>query len=93
MNEREIYQRTGQLPQSVNSGGQDALEFYNEFIADGGLDRRVLLKSARHASIKPEDFGGLLNQVQRPVEEGWTPSQSIPWRVFWWVLVAIITHR
>lgn len=73
---------------------EDALDFYNGFIADGDLSTRAAIeaklgtpkqlsrKILADFSIKANDQA---SQAGRPA------STHSSWRVFWWVLVAIIT--
>lgn len=73
---------------------QDALDFYNEYIEDAGYDnyqqivhelgnpRQLSHKILADYSIKAND---------EEVKQGRTASPHSNWRVFWLVLVAIIT--
>ncbi|MCH3922126.1 DUF1700 domain-containing protein [Limosilactobacillus sp.] len=95
MNEREKYisELATYLSQLTEEERQDALEFYDEFIADGNLTSRGAIEeklgTPRQLSRKIlADYSIKANT--RSAMTGRPASTHSSWRVFWWVLLAII---
>jgi uncharacterized membrane protein len=96
MNEREKYiadlaSCLGQLTEDERS---DALEFYDEYIADAGLESRQAIEdklgTPRQLSHKIlADYSIKSNNQSQEKEHVGSVHSS--WRVFWWVLAAIVT--
>ena len=96
MNERQKYinDLAVNLSQLTDEERNDALEFYDEYIADAGLDTRTAIEeklgTPRQLSHKIlADYSIKANN--EAVKDGHPASPHSSWRVFWWVLVAIIT--
>lgn len=96
MNAREQYiaDLASYLSPLTETERQDALEFYDEFIADGGLASRQAIEeklgTPRQLSRKIlADYSIKANEQSS--QDGHPASPHSSWRVFWWVLVAIIT--
>lgn len=96
MNAREKYitDLASCLSPLTEAERQDALEFYDEFIADGGLTSRQAIEeklgTPRQLSRKIlADYSIKANTES--AQHGRPASTHSSWRVFWWVLVAIIT--
>ncbi|MBB1080405.1 DUF1700 domain-containing protein [Limosilactobacillus sp. STM2_1] len=71
----------------------DALEFYDEYIADAGLNTR---KAIEEKLGTPRQLGHKILadysiKVNDKAAKKGPASAKSSWRVFWWVLVAIIT--
>jgi uncharacterized membrane protein len=94
MNEREKYitDLASYLGQLTKEERSDALEFYDEYIADAGLESRQAI----------EEKLGTPRQLSRQIladysikdndqSQGHVGSVHSSWRVFWWVLIAIVT--
>lgn len=72
----------------------DALEFYDEYIADAGLEQRSAIEAKlgtpRQLSHQIlADYSIKTNNES--TSQGHPASAHSSWRVFWWVLIAIIT--
>ena len=96
MNERQKYinDLSIYLRQLTDEERNDALEFYDEYIADAGLETRTAIEerlgTPRQLSRKIlADYSIKANNES--IKEGHPASPHSSWRVFWWVLVAIIT--
>ncbi len=96
MNERQKYinDLSIYLRQLADEERNDALEFYDEYIADAGLETRTAIEerlgTPRQLSHKIlADYSIKANNES--IKEGHPASPHSSWRVFWWVLVAIIT--
>lgn len=96
MNERQKYinDLSIYLRQLTDEERNDALEFYDEYIADAGLETRTAIEerlgTPRQLSHKIlADYS--INANNESIKEGHPASPHSSWRVFWWVLVAIIT--
>lgn len=96
MNARERYiaDLASCLSALTTAERQDALEFYDEFIADGGLTSRQAIEeklgTPRQLSRQIlADYSIRAND--QSTKDGRPASPHSSWRVFWWVLVAIIT--
>lgn len=96
MNEREKYisDLASYLSPLTTEERRDALEFYDEFIADGDLTSRQTIEARlgtpRQLSRKIlADYSIKANDQSK--ENGKPASTHSSWRVFWWVLLAIIT--
>ena len=96
MNERQKYinDLSIYLRQLTDEERNDALEFYDEYIADAGLETRTAIEerlgTPRQLSHKIlADYSIKANNES--IKEGHPASPHSSWRVFWWVLVAIIT--
>ncbi|MCC4331441.1 DUF1700 domain-containing protein [Limosilactobacillus reuteri] len=96
MNERQKYinDLSIYLRQLTDEERNDALEFYDEYIADAGLETRTAIEerlgTPRQLSHKIlDDYSIKANNES--IKEGHPASPHSSWRVFWWVLVAIIT--
>ena len=96
MNERQKYinDLSIYLRQLADEERNDALEFYDEYIADAGLETRTAIEerlgTPRQLSHKIlADYSIKANNES--TKEGHPASPHSSWRVFWWVLVAIIT--
>ena len=96
MNERQKYinDLSIYLRQLTDEERNDALEFYDEYIADAGLENRTSIEkrlgTPRQLSHKIlADYSIKANNES--LKEGHPASPHSSWRVFWWVLVAIIT--
>ena len=96
MNERQKYinDLSIYLRQLADEERNDALEFYDEYIADAGLETRTAIEerlgTPRQLSHKiSADYSIKANNES--IKEGHPASPHSSWRVFWWVLVAIIT--
>lgn len=96
MNERQKYinDLSIYLRQLTDEERNDALEFYDEYIADAGLETRTAIEerlgTPRQLSYKIlADYSIKANNES--IKEGHPASPHSSWRVFWWVLVAIIT--
>ena len=95
MNERQKYinDLSIYLRQLTDEERNDALEFYDEYIADAGLETRTAIEerlgTPRQLSHKIlADYSIKANNES--IKEGHPASPHSSWRVFWWVLVAII---
>ena len=95
MNERQKYinDLSIYLRQLADEERNDALEFYDEYIADAGLETRTAIEerlgTPRQLSHKILADYSIANNES--IKEGHPASPHSSWRVFWWVLVAIIT--
>ncbi|MCT3198419.1 DUF1700 domain-containing protein [Limosilactobacillus reuteri] len=96
MNERQKYinDLSIYLRQLTDEERNDALEFYDEYIADAGLETQTAIEerlgTPRQLSHKIlADYSIKANNES--IKEGHPASPHSSWRVFWWVLVAIIT--
>lgn len=96
MNEREKYisDLASYLSPLTTEERRDALEFYDEFIADGDLTSRQAIEARlgtpRQLSRKIlADYSIKANDQSKG--NGKPASTHSSWRVFWWVLLAIIT--
>ncbi|RMX24737.1 DUF1700 domain-containing protein [Limosilactobacillus reuteri] len=96
MNERQKYinDLSIYLRQLTDEERNDALEFYDEYIADAGLENQTAIEerlgTPRQLSHKIlADYSIKANNES--IKEGHPASPHSSWRVFWWVLVAIIT--
>lgn len=96
MNERQKYinDLSIYLRQLTDEERNDALEFYDEYIADAGLETQTAIEerlgTPRQLSHKIlADYSIKANNESS--KEGHPASPHSSWRVFWWVLVAIIT--
>ena len=96
MNERQKYinDLSIYLRQLTDEERNDALEFYDEYIADAELETRTAIEerlgTPRQLSRKIlADYSIKANNES--IKEGHPASPHSSWRVFWWVLVAIIT--
>lgn len=96
MNERQKYinDLAVRLRALTDEERNDALDFYDEYIADADLTTRAAI----------EEKLGTPKQLSRKIladysikandeltKEGKPASTQSSWRVFWWVLVAIVT--
>lgn len=96
MNDQQKYLKelTDYLSPLKDADRDDALEFYEEYLDDAGLDtitaieeklgtpRQLSYKILADYSIKDNDES---TQDRRPA------SAHSSWRTFWWILVAIVT--
>lgn len=96
MNEREKYivDLATYLKPLSDADRSDALEFYDEYIADAGLNKHQEIEdklgTPRQLSHKIlADYSIKSNEKSK--KDGQTGSAHSSWRVFWWVLIAIIT--
>lgn len=96
MNEREKYiaDLATYLNPLTKEDRDDALEFYDEYIADADLTERSLIEeklgTPRQLSHKIlADYSIKNNDESRKNRQ--TGSAHSSWNVFWWVLIAIIT--
>lgn len=96
MNARERYiaDLASHLSPLTDVECQDALEFYDEFIADGKLTSRQAIEgklgTPRQLSRQIlADYSIRAND--QSAQDGRPASTHSSWRVFWWVLIAIIT--
>ena len=96
MNERQKYisDLSIYLRQLTDEERNDALEFYDEYLADAGLETRMAIEkrlgTPRQLSHKIlADYSIKANNES--IKDGHPASAHSSWRVFWLVLVAIIT--
>lgn len=96
MNEREKYiaDLAGYLSALSAADRQDALEFYDEYIADGNLDSRAAIEkqlgSPRQLSRQIlADYSIKANTAAS--QNGRPASPHSNWRVFWLIVAAIVT--
>ena len=89
MNERQKYinDLSIYLRQLADEERNDALEFYDEYIADAGLETRTAIEERLGT---PRQLSHKI-LADESIKEGYPASPHSSWRVFWWVLVAIIT--
>ena len=89
MNERQKYinDLSIYLRQLADEERNDALEFYDEYIADAGLETRTAIEERLGT---PRQLSHI-KANNESIKEGHPASPHSSWRVFWWVLVAIIT--
>lgn len=95
MNEREKYiaDLSSCLGQLTKDERSDALEFYDEYIADAGLESRKAIEdqlgTPRQLSRKIlADYS--IKENDQSQEKAHLGSVHSSWRVFWWVLAAIV---
>lgn len=96
MNEREKYiaDLASYLSPLSAADRQDALEFYDEYIADGGLESREAIEqqlgSPRQLSRQIlADYSIKANAAAS--QDGRPASTQSSWKVFWLVVAAIVT--
>jgi uncharacterized membrane protein len=96
MNEREKYiaNLATYLKPLTDDERNDALEFYDEYIVDAGLASQAAIEeklgTPRQLSYKIlADYSIKSNEESK--KDGRPGSTHSSWRVFWWVLIAIIT--
>lgn len=96
MNEREKYiaDLATHLHALTKEERDDALEFYDEYIADADLTTRAAIEeklgTPRQLSHKIlADYSIKSNEQAK--KEGQTGTTHSSWQVFWWVLIAIVT--
>lgn len=96
MNERQKYinDLAVRLRALTDEERNDALDFYDEYIADADLTTRAAIeeklgtpKQLSHKILA--DYSIKANDEL--TKEGKPASTQSSWRVFWWVLVAIVT--
>lgn len=94
MNEREKYitELAGYLGPLTAAERQDALEFYDEFIADGNLTSRgaIEAKLGTPKQLSRKILADYSIRANNQSAQDGPASTHSSWRAFWWILLAII---